>query len=138
MAFDVFISYSQKDRDWWDKLAAHLSTMRRRGHIAHWFDGDIAPGTEWRKQILAHLNSAPIILLLISADFMASEFCSSIELTRAIERHDADEARVIPILLRPTDWEDAPFAKLAFLPSNHKPVSKWDNEDDAFLNVVEG
>src|SRR5436190_14386435 len=101
MAFEVFVSYSHKDRDRWDKLAAHLSSLKKRGQIAHWSDSDVAPGTEWKKQILVHLNSAPIILLLISADFMASAFCSSIELTRAIERHDADEARVIPILLRP-------------------------------------
>ncbi len=95
MAFEVFISYSHKDRERRDKLATHLSNLVNQGVITNWFDGDIAPGTEWEKQILHHLESAQIILLLISADFMASKFCYSIELKRAIERDDADQARAL-------------------------------------------
>jgi len=101
MSFKVFISYSHKDKAFRDELANHLSNLRRQELISDWFDGDIIPGTEWKKQILEHLNTAKIILLLISADFMASDFCYSIEMKQAITRHDNNEARVIPIILRP-------------------------------------
>ncbi len=89
MALDVFISYSHKDRAFRDELEAHLSNLRRQGQISAWYDGDIAPGAEWKTEILTHLNKAQIILLLISADFMNSEFCYSIEMQQAIARHQA-------------------------------------------------
>ena len=100
MALEVFMSYSHKDRTLRDELATHLSNLRRQGLISDWFDGDIAPGTEWKEQMLAHLNKAQLILLLISADFMASEFCYSIEMQQAIARHQTKQAHVIPIILR--------------------------------------
>ena len=135
---EVFISYSHKDKLLRDQMAIQLSNLRRQEVIRDWFDGDIIPGTEWRKQIQQHLESAQIILLLISADFMASEFCYSIEMTRAIQRHKDGNARVLPILLRPTDYEGAPFAKLLMLPTDAKPVTRWTNQDDAFEDIVKG
>src|SRR5437764_6925547 len=105
MAVEVFISYAHKDRKFRDVLAIHLSNLRNLGVISDWYDGDIPPGTEWKPQIMGHLQTAQIILLLISADFMASKFCYSIELQEAIARHDAKQVRVIPIILRPTDWQ---------------------------------
>jgi TIR domain/CHAT domain len=137
-AVEVFISYSHKDKLLRDQLAIQLSNLRRQQVIRDWFDGDIIPGTEWRKQIQQHLESAQIILLLISADFMASEFCYSIEMTRAIQRHKDGNARVLPILLRPTDYEDAPFAELLMLPTDAKPITRWTSQDDAFENVIKG
>jgi hypothetical protein len=135
---EVFISYSHKDKLLRDQLAIQLSNLRRQGVIRDWFDGDIIPGTEWRKQIQQHLESAQIILLLISADFMASEFSYSIEMTRAIQRHEDGNACVLPILLRPTDYEGAPFAKLLMLPTDAKPITRWTNQDDAFEDIVKG
>jgi len=85
-----------------------------------------------------HLERADIILLLISADFIASDYCYSIEMMRALERHDAGEARVIPIILRPTYWQETPFSKLQVLPTEGKPVMKWRDRDDAFLDIAEG
>jgi len=84
------------------------------------------------------LNRDQIILLLISADFMDSDFCYSIEMTQAIARHDANQARVLPIILRPTDWKGAPFAKLKVLPTDGKAVTRWPTHDDAFEDVVRG
>src|SRR5262249_50739465 len=98
MAFDIFVSYTDKDKATWDKLAAHLSTLRNQGKIAPWCIGNIVPGTEWKQQMLDHLDSAHIILLLISADFIASDFSYSVQLKRAIERHEAHQAHVIPVL----------------------------------------
>src|SRR5579864_9717496 len=98
MTVEVFISYASEDIKWREKLEKHLSSLKRQKFIHAYHDGNIVPGTEWEKQILDCLNSAQIILLLISADFMSSEFCYSTELERAIERHDSDQARVIPII----------------------------------------
>src|SRR2546426_659916 len=120
MAFEVFISYSHQDQQLRQELEKHLANLKRQHIISSWYDGDIAPGTELEPQILAHLNSAQIILLLISADFLDSDFCSSTEMTRVIARHDANQARVIPIILRPVDWRGAPFAKLKLLPTDGK------------------
>jgi len=138
MPFSVFISYSHQDRAFYKELETHLSNLRRQNVITSWYDGDISPGSEWESQIIAHLNSDQIILLLISADFIASDFCYSIEMVQAIARHDANQARVIPIILRPTDWKGAPFAKLQVLPTGGKAVTRWPTHDDAFEDVVKG
>ena|SRR5438876_7734598 len=140
--YKVFISYAHEDRPLLNDLVAHLSILQNRKLISAWKDTDISPGTEWKKQIIDSLNGAQIILLLISADFMNSEFCYSIEMKRAIQRHKADEARVIPILLRPVYWKGAPFEILDVLPvdakKRPKPIVSWSIRDDGYLNVVEG
>ena len=87
---------------------------------------------------MEHLKTDQIILLLISADFIHSDFCYRIEMNQAIDRHDAREARVIPILLRPTDWQGTPFSKLEALPKDGKAVTSWPNIDEAFLDIVQG
>src|SRR5260370_40035746 len=138
MPFGVFISYAQKDRKLRDELAVHLGNLRHQQVISDWCDGDLIPGTEWEQEILEHLRTAQIILLLVSAHFMASPFCWDIELKEAIARHEAKQARVIPIVLRPTDWRDAPFAKLQALPSIAKPVSRRPTQDDAVEDGIEG
>src|SRR5260370_4193903 len=138
MSFEVFISYSHKDKALRDELAKHLINLKRQGFISDWFDGEISPGTEWEKQILEHLNTAQIILLLISVDFMASDFCYDIEMQQAIARHDKNQARVIPIILRPIDWEGTPFEKLQVLPTGALPGTKWPSLYDAFEDFVTG
>ena len=138
MPFSVFISYSHQDRAFRKELETHLSNLRRQNVITSWNDGDISPGTDWESQIMEHLNTDQIILLLISADFMASDFCYSVEMLKALERHQAHQARVLPIILRPTDWKGAPFAILNLLPTDGKPVTRWPTHDDAFEDVVKG
>jgi TIR domain len=138
MAFEVFISYAHEDRVFRTELDKHLGNLKKQQIISSWYDGDIVPGTEWQPQIMEHLNRAQIILLLISVDFINSDFCYSTEMIQAIARHDAGKACVIPILLRPTDWKGAPFDKLEMLPTDAKAVTKWPTHDDAFLVVVEG
>jgi hypothetical protein len=135
---DVFIAYSRKDDDLRSKLVTHLSLLKRQGKIAAWYDGDIEIGSEWEVQLQDRLDSSPIILLLISADFLASEYCYETEMKRAIERHQAKTALVIPILLRPCDWQDSPFSKLQGLPKDLKPVTLWGDQDSAFLDIAKG
>jgi len=109
---EVFFSYSHRDEKLRDKLAPHLSMLQREGVISAWHDRKIGAGTEWAKAIDDNLNAAGIILLLISADFLGSDYCYDLEMKRAMERHEAGEARVIPIILKPVDWSSAPFSKL--------------------------
>ncbi len=139
-ALELFYSYAHEDQALRDELEKHLSNLKRQGHIFTWHDRDISAGMEWASVIDERLNQAHIILLLISPDFMASDYCYSIEMARALERHNAGEARVIPIILRPVDWEDASFSELQALPEDGKPVSssQWHNLDEAFLTVVKG
>lgn len=110
----VFYSYAHKDEIFRRELEKHLSKLRQQGFIQEWHDRMIVAGTDWAFDIDTHLNSASIILLLISPDFMTSDYCLSIEMKRAMELHEAGDAHVIPILLRPVDWEGAPFANFRF------------------------
>ncbi len=138
MAYSLFISYSHADQALCEELERHLSNLKNLEVLSTWFDRNIIPGSEWEAQIMHHLRTDQIILLLISADFMASRFCYSIEMQEALARHDKGEARVIPILLRPTDIEGAPFEKLQMLPTSRKPITRWPSRDDAFLDIVKG
>ena len=110
-ATEVFYSYCHRDEDLRDELERHLSILKRSGVIQGWHDRQIGAGSEWAGRIHEHLNRAHVILLLISADFLASDYCYDVEMKRAMERHEAGEAVVIPIILRPVDWSGAPFAR---------------------------
>ncbi|MBM0745652.1 toll/interleukin-1 receptor domain-containing protein (plasmid) [Phormidium sp. CLA17] len=135
---EVFISYSHRDDDLRQELDIHLANLKRQKKIEAWHDRAIEAGEEWEAQIKGNLESARIILLLISPPFMASDYCYDIEMQRSIERHNAGTARVIPIILRPCDWRGSPFSKLQILPKDAKPVTQWSDRDAAFLDVVEG
>lgn len=132
----LFYCYAREDTLLRDKLEVHLSSLKRQNLITTWHDRKISPGMEWEREIDVHLNTADIILLLVSPEFVASDYCYSIEMKRALERHKAREARIIPILLRPVDWEAAPFSTLQMLPSNGRPVTRWQDRDEAFLNIA--
>src|SRR6266581_1755103 len=135
---EVFCSYARKDEIWLRKLETHLSLLKRQGLISLWHDRLISPGTDWTTEIDTRLETASVNLLLISADFLASDYCYGIEMQRALESHQANEARVIPILLRPLDWNNAPFAHLQVLPTDAKPITTWRNRDAAFTDVAAG
>lgn len=134
----VFCCYARKDKVLLDELKIHLIPLQRRGFITLWSDMDISPGSVWEEEIDKHLNTAQIILLLVSPSLMASEYCYSKEMKRAVERHNQGEARVIPVIFRPVDWIDAPFGKLQALPKDAKPVSDWRNRGKAFLDIALG
>ena len=134
----VFISYAHQDKSLLKQLETHLSLMRRQGLIRDWHDRKIEAGIDWAEMIDMHLEEADIILLLISANFLASDYCYGIELKRAMQRHEAKQARVVPIVLRPVDWISAPFARLQALPSNGKAITLWKNRDEAFVDVASG
>jgi len=135
---EVFYSYAHADEEFRVELEKHLSLLKRQKIISAWHDRNISAGTEWKDAIDKHLESAGIILLLISADFLASDYCYDIELNRAMERPAEGTARVIPIILRKCDWSTAPFGKLQALPKNAKPVKSWADTDDAYTDIAIG
>jgi uncharacterized protein YjbI with pentapeptide repeats len=140
MSIEVFISYSHKDDKLRQELLKHLNLLKRQNLITDWHDRRLLPGSEWGQQIDEHINTAKIILLLISADFLNSDYCYNIEMQQALKRHKDGEARVIPIIIREVDWRGAPFAKLQALPTDGMPVtsSRWKNRDEAFTNIAKG
>ena len=135
---EVFYSYAHEDKDLRDELEKHLKLLQRNGLIANWHDRRIGVGAEWRDEIDAHVRSASIILLLISADFVASDYCYGVEMKLALERHARHDAIVIPVILRPVDWSTAPFARLQALPRDGKPITTWSNRDEALVDVARG
>lgn len=137
-ALKLFYSYAHKDERWRKRLETHLSMLQRQGLIVGWHDRDISAGTTWANEIDIHLAAADIILLLISPDFLASEYCYSVEIAKAMERHFAGEVRVVPIILRPVDQTGTPFEQLQILPSNGRPVSRWQDYDEALFDVATG
>jgi len=137
-AVNAFISYSHADAKLKSDLITHLTPLKRLGIISTWNDQEIKAGDEWEKAIATKLAKADLVLLLISADFIASEFCYTKELTTALDRHKAKKAMVIPVILRPCLWTDLPFGSLQAVPPDAKPVTGWDNQDEALMAVAKG
>ncbi|MEH2242791.1 TIR domain-containing protein [Nostoc sp.] len=135
---ELFISYSHRDEELRQQLDKHLASLKRQKVIDSWHDHKIEAGMEWAKQIDDNLNKADIILLLISPDFIFSNYCSEIEVEQAIKRHEAGEAIVVPIILEPCDWTWLPFSKYQAFPKNAKPITTWTNPNEAFLDVIQG
>jgi anti-anti-sigma factor len=135
---EIFFSYSHKDEELRNQLATHLGNLQRQRVISVWHDRRISPGSDWAGEIDRRLNQAQVIILLVSADFIDSDYAYGMEMARAMDRHKAGEARVIPVILRPVDWKDLPFSKLQALPKDGKAITTWTNIDEAFLDVARG
>jgi tetratricopeptide (TPR) repeat protein len=135
---EVFISYHEKDEKLREELEKHLTTLHREKAITSWHDRKIVAGQEIKGEIDKYLNRAGLILLLVSPDFLASDYHWTVEITRALERNAAGKARVILVLLRHADWETAPIDKLSPLPRNRQPVKSWTDWDEAFLQIIRG
>jgi TIR domain len=135
---NLFYSYAEEDEKLRIKLERHLSQLKRQGKIAPWHFRKITGGKDWKDEISQNLKEAKIILLLVSASFLDSDYCYDIEMDLAMKLHHSNSARVIPVILRSCDWEETPLGNLQALPKNGKPIIKWSDLDDAFLNVVQG
>ena len=135
---EIFCCYAHEDQSFLVDLKKHLKLWERQGLLTLWTDTDITAGTNWENEIVRHLNTAHIILFLVSPDFLASEYCYSTEMRYAMERYDRGEVRIIPIILRHCAWQEAPFAKIQALPAHAEPVVGWHDQDEAFTDVVRG
>lgn len=135
---NVFIAYSREDERYKTKIIKHLSVLKRNRKIQNWHDGLIQPGTRWEDQITSNLENAKIILLLISVDFLASDYCYEKEMQIALNRHKQKQAIVIPIIVRPCDWKDSPIGKLQAIPKDGIPLSSnvWSPEDEGYLDAT--
>jgi hypothetical protein len=136
----VFFSYAPADDHWRQELEKHLSLLKREGLIAGWHQRAILAGQEVAQAIDAQFTTARLILLLVSPDFLASDYCWGVEMQQAMERHEAGEAVVIPIIVRPVDWRTAIFARLQALPTAGEPITSalWHSTDEALLDVAQG
>ena len=133
---NIFISYSKTDVSYKQALETHLAPLKRQGLISTWSDQDLIPGEEWDKGIQDKLRTADIILLLVSANFIATDYIWDKEMTRAIERHEKKQVWVVPIILSSCDWQSTPFAKLTALPAKGTPINKYPHQDEAWTEVV--
>ena len=118
----IFISYSHADEEFRSALSKHLSILERNGIAELWDDRRISPGDEWKADIDPRIEEADIFLILISADFIASNYCYEKEMKAALARHDVGQSTVIPIIVRSSAWKRTPLANLQALPTNGKPV----------------
>lgn len=134
----ILFSYTREDEVLRDKIENHLSTLKRKERIVCWHDRHIHAGNTWSLEISSHLDTSDIILLLISADFLASDYCNQVEVKRAMERHTKGEVCVIPVILRQVDWHDEDFAAFQALPQDAKPVTEWTDEDAALSSIAKG
>lgn len=132
----LFLSYAHEDEALHKQLENHLSLLRHQDLLSPWHNRDVLPGACWSDEIDDHLKNADVILLLISANFLASDYCYEIEMQCALERHRRNEAVVIPVILKPCDWFKAPFGTLQALPRNAKAVTTWSNPDEAFTEIA--
>jgi len=132
----VFFSYCHEDDRYRRRIDQHLSLLKRQGLIASWHDHKITAGKDLDGEIARELQQAHIVLLLVSSSFIASDYCYCKELKRAIERHDAGQARVVPIILKPCDWQTAAFGKLKALPKDAKPITTWNTHDQAYYDIA--
>lgn len=139
-SIEIFLCYAREDEPLRQGLEKHLRVLQRQGIIDIWHDRNISAGTEWERKIDSHLSTARIILLLVSPDFLDSDYCYSIEMKRAMERHEKEKACVIPIILRHVYWSKTPFGKLQALPTDGKPIvsSMWHSQDEALYDAAEG
>lgn len=132
----VFFSYSHADEALRDQLEKQLALLKRQGIIETWHDRRIGAGSEFAREIDEHVNTDDIILLLVSSDFLDSDYCYEREMARTLERHDSGDAVVIPVILRPCEWQEAPFGKLNATPPDGRPITKFADRDDAMLEVA--
>ena len=136
--FQIFISYSHEDEYYARRLRKHFSALIRKGVIETWYDREIIPGQLWEEVIEEKLSRADLILLLISADFIHSDYCYEREMDFAVARHLAGLAKIVPIIVKPSDWKETPIAKFQALPKDGKPISSWEDQDEALLDVIYG
>lgn len=135
---EVFFSYAHADEDLMNEVRRQMIVYERNGRIIKWHDRMIPAGTGWRNEIDARLERSHVVLLFMSPHFIESRYCYEVEGDVALRRHRDGSARVIPIILRPCDWQQTPFGELQALPTDGRPVSLWPDRDEVCLLTARG
>jgi hypothetical protein len=136
MAWRVFYSYSHKDGELRGRLATYLGPLTRQGKIVSWHDRDIRPGADWNAEISDQLETADLILFLVSEHFLDSDYCFGVEVEAALSRLKRGDVSVVPVLLKPCLWQESRFSQLQFVPRDAKPIMSSRSPDDAFAEVA--
>jgi TIR domain len=137
MSWRVFYSYSHQDAELRDRLGTYLAPLVQQQKIVEWQDRKIKPGADWETEISSQLERAHLILLLVSADFLASEYCFGVEVEKALTRLKRDEVKVVPILLKPCLWKESRFSELQIIPRDAKAITSWTSPEEALNNVAD-
>jgi hypothetical protein len=137
MGWRVFYSYSHKDAELRDRLGTFLAPLAHQRKILEWHDRKIEPGTNWETEISSQLEFAHLILLLVSADFLASEYCFGVEVERALTRLKRGEVKVVPVLLKPCLWKESRFSELQIIPRDAKAITSWASPEEALSDVAD-
>ena len=137
MSWRVFYSYSHEDATLRDRLGKYLAPLVHQKKIVEWHDRKIEPGGNWETEISSHLEFAHLILLLVSADFLASEYCFGVEVEKALARLKRGEAKVVPVLLKPCLWKESRFSELQIIPRDAKAITSWTSPEEALTDVAD-
>ncbi len=132
----LFISYAHEDTGHREVLEKSLAPLVEEGRVEVWSDGRILAGGAWDDKIREEVERADVVLFLVSRDLLASSYVRSVELERALERGQAGEAAVVPVIVRPSDWEGTALGQLQAIPTRGRPVTRWEDRDEAWLDVV--
>lgn len=133
----LVFSYSHVDEELRNELEKHLTPLKHNGKISTWHDRRIIPGQLFESQIEKNFSEANIILLLISSDFIASDYCYEVEMKNALQRHENGEAVIIPVILRECAWHNLPFGRILAATVDGKPITKFTSLDEGFVQVVD-
>jgi len=134
----LFVSYSRRDAEYLNEFKVHLAGLKRNKKIEVWTDQEIVPSDKWKQKLKQELETADIMVFLLSPDFIASDFIYEEEVMKAIERRNKGEVVILPIIIRPCDFSSTPLTDFQALPRNAEPISTWENKDEAWMNVVDG
>jgi len=137
MPSKIFISYAHKDEAFKDELVIRLKGLQRNGYLITWHDRKIEPGQLWDAAIKSALDTASIIVFLVSPDFLDSDYIHNVEIKKAFERYHAGQCKIVPIIIRPCHFQDTAIGELQALPKNAKPISTWSDKDEAWYDVLE-
>jgi TIR domain len=136
--YDIFLSYSHADESLMTLIREHLVLYDRMGQIRKWWDRKLLPGTPLDGAITNYLSSSDIILLFVSASFLASDYCYDVEMQQALRQHAEGRSVVVPVILRHCGWHGAPFGGLLALPTDGRPLTAWPDRDEAAKNIADG
>src|SRR5215213_277997 len=138
MPANAFISYSHADEKALERLHKHLAMLLRQGELEAWFDREILPGAKFDEEIMARLDASGMFIALLSPDYLASNYCYEKEFAHALRQAEDGKIQIVPVILEPCDWQSSPLKQYNALPKNAVPISDWTNQNNAYLNVVEG
>ena len=134
---NIFISYAHKDEELFQELLKFLKPMLRRNkNIVLWHDKEILAGEDWNKAITGKLKEADMCLLLITQNFISSDYINEVELTAFLEKYEKERIRIIPVILKSSTWKEEEFARFQAVPRPPLPLDKWPSKDEAFTNIV--